>query len=132
MKIVSNHYDKLHATECDYGEPVIEASRMIVPTRKLGIIPGHPLNPTNETIFLPECHLVFEKVKKSVRELYDNIEEPPGTGNFRAARTPRIVVDGPFPNVNEPVTLFFIEGAMVESSAWVNWEIESVSLYIEV
>jgi hypothetical protein len=79
MTVVSNHFDLLYFTNCNFDRPLIRDSQIVIPTRQLGLLPGHPLNPQNEIIFLSKSYLIFEGVKSSVRQLTGYIEEPPGS-----------------------------------------------------
>ena len=133
MTIIQNNFDQLYTIASDFDRPIALDDKMVIPTRNLGIIPGHPLNPSpQETIFIPNCCLVFEGVKKSVRELWHYVAEPAESGHFKAVEPSISIVDGPFSDITEPVQSFFIEGVMLVPHAWVSWEIESVSFYLEL
>ncbi|MEZ2318295.1 MAG: hypothetical protein ACBR15_04705 [Microcoleus sp.] len=133
MTIIQNNFDKLYTIASDYEQPIALDDKMVIPTRNLGIIPGHPLNPTpTETIFIPKCYLVFEGVKKSIRELWHYVAEPAESGHFKTVESSIAIVDGPFSDIVEPVQSFLIEGVMLVPHAWVSWEIESVSFYLEL
>ena len=133
MTIIQNNFDKLYTIASDYEQAIALDDKMVIPTRNLGVIPGHPLNPTPaETIFIPKCYLVFEKVKKSIRELWHYVAEPAESGHFKTVESSIAIVDGPFPDIDEPVESFLIEGVMLVPHAWVSWEIESVSFYLEL
>lgn len=108
MTIIQNNFDKLYTIASDYDPPIALDDKMVIPTRNLGIIPGHPLNPSpQETIFIPKCCLVFKGVKKSVRELWHYVAIPPESGHFKAVEPSILIVDGPFPDITEPVESFF-------------------------
>ena len=131
MNIISNHFDLLHFTECIFEKPVIIGAKIIIPTHQIGLLPSHPLNQTSELIFLPQCCLIFEQVKKSVRQLTGYVEESPGSGEFKPSPDlKRTVIDDSFPIVDEPVNLFEIEGIFQNPLEWVDWEIESVAFYL--
>ena len=133
MTIIQNNFDKLYTIASDYEQAIVVDDKMVIPTRNLGVIPGHPLNPTPaETIFISECYLVFEGVKKSIRELWHYVAEPSESGHFKTVESSITIVDGPFPDIDEPVESFLIEGVMLVPHAWVSWEIESVSFYLEM
>jgi hypothetical protein len=133
MTIIQNNFDKLYTIASDLEPPIVVGNKIVIPARNLGLIPGHPLNPApQETIFIPKCYLVFEKVKKSIRELWHYVADPPESGHFRTVEPSSSIDDGPFPELGEPVESFLIEGVMLVPHAWVSWEIESVSFYLEV
>lgn len=133
MTIIQNNFDKLYTIASDFDAPIVVDNKIAIPTRNLGIIPGHPLNPSpQETIFIPKCCLVFEGVKKSVRELWHYVANPPESGHFKASETSISIVDGPFADLGEPVESFLIEGVMLVPHAWVSWDIESVSFHLEL
>jgi hypothetical protein len=61
----NDQFEQLYTITTDFDPPIVVHNKMVSPTRNLGIIPGHPLNPSpQETIFIPKCCLVFEGVKK--------------------------------------------------------------------
>lgn len=131
MTLINNHFDLLYFTNCNLEKPLIYDAKIVVPTRQLGLLPGHPLNPNREMIFLSKSYLIFDKVKKSVRHLTGYVEEPPGSHNFKPLEeNSKIVIDDNFPALNEPVNLYGLEGAFEEPLEWVDWEIESASFYL--
>ncbi|MCU0541570.1 MAG: hypothetical protein MUE44_05195 [Oscillatoriaceae cyanobacterium Prado104] len=133
MTIIQKNFDKLYTIASDVAPPIVVDNKMVIPARNLGAIPGHPLNPApQETIFIPKCYLVFEGVKKSIRELWHYVADPPESGHFKTVEPSSSIVDGPFPELGEPVESFLIEGVMLFPHAWVSWEIESVSFYLEL
>ena len=77
MTVISNHFDLLYFTNCNFDRPLIRDSKIVIPTRKLGLLPNHPLNPQNEIIFLPKSYLIFDGVKTSVRQLTGYVKSLP-------------------------------------------------------
>ena len=131
MTIISNHFDLLYFTNCNLERPLIHDSKIVIPTRHLGLLPGYPLNPQNEIIFLSKSYLIFEGVKTSVRQLTGYVEEPPGSNHFKPLEeNSRTVIDDDFPEVAKTVNLFGLEGAFEDPLEWVDWEIESASFYL--
>ena len=131
MTLISNHFDLLYFTNCNLEKPLIYDAKIVIPNSQLGLLPGHPLNPDREMIFLSKSYLIFDKVKKSVRQLTGYVEDPPGSHNFKPLEeNSKIVIDDNFPDINEPVNLFGLEGAFEEPLEWVDWEIESASFYL--
>lgn len=131
MTVISNHFDLLYFTNCNLDRPLIRDSKIVIPTRQLGLLPNHPLNPQNEITFLPKSYLIFEGVKTSVRQLTGYVEEPPGSHDFKPLeKTSRTVIDDDFPNVGKTVSLFGLEGIFENPLEWVDWEIESASFYL--
>lgn len=131
MTLISNHFDLLYFTNCNLEKPLIYDAKIVIPNRQLGLLPGHPLNPDLEMIFLSKSYLIFDKVKKSVRQLTGYVEDPPGSHNFKPLEeNSKIVIDDNFPDISEPVNLFGLEGAFEEPLEWVDWEIESASFYL--
>lgn len=160
MTIVSNYFNYLHFTECKFEQPCIEKTtikpyynghhaqhnlgflsntspmvraKIVIPTHQLGLLPGHPLNKTDELIFWENCNLIFDGVKKSVRQQTEYIEDSPGSNQFKPCEAKkRTVLEDSLSSVDEPVTLFELEGIFNNPLEWVDWEIESVSFYLEV
>lgn len=161
MTIIGNFFDYLHFTDCKFEQPSIERkltimnqhnnrfsqynsglmtntssmrrTKIVIPTHQLGILPGHPLNTTDKLIFRENCNLIFDGVKKSVRQQTGYVEDSPGSNQFKPCEAKkRTVIDDSFPSVDEPVTLFELEGIFNNPLEWVDWEIESVSFYLEV
>lgn len=131
MTLINNHFDLLYFTNCNLEKPLIDDAKIVIPNRQLGLLPGHPLNPDREMIFLSKSYLIFDQVKKSVRQLTGYVEDPPGSHNFKPLEENyKIVIDDNFPDINEPVNLFGLEGAFEEPLEWVDWEIESASFYL--
>ena len=56
MTLISNHFDLLYFTNCNLDRPLIRDSKIVIPTRQLGLLPNHPLNPQNEITFLPKSN----------------------------------------------------------------------------
>ncbi|MDP8935042.1 MAG: hypothetical protein M3N42_13110, partial [Cyanobacteriota bacterium] len=75
MTVISNHFDLLYFTNCNLDRPLIRDSKIVIPTRQLGLLPNHSLNPQNEITFLPKSYLIFDGVKTSVRQLTGYVEE---------------------------------------------------------
>ena len=146
METLINYFDCLHFTECDLegwslqktitfkqGEGFrFDQWQLLIETRNIGILPAHPLNPKDELIFWQKCLCIFTGVKKSVLQSAEYVEDPPGSKNYVPPKNqPPNVIEDSFP-VNEPVTLFELEGIYKNPLAWVDWEIESVSFALQV
>lgn len=127
MTAIKDYFDLLYFTNCSFDTPLIIGSKVIIPTRQLGLLPSHPLNPKSEIHFLPESYLVFNGVKSSVRQLTKYVEETPGSHHFKPLQERRTIIDDDFPSVSKTVSLFELEGAFDNPLEWVDWEIESVS-----
>lgn len=131
MNVISNHFDLVHFTECEFEKPVIFGEKIMIPTHNIGLLPSHPLNQSSEVIFLQSCCLIFEGVKKSVRHLTGYVEETPGSNKFiPCEEMQRTIIDDKFTSVDEPVTLYELEGVFKNPLEWVDWEIESASFYL--
>ncbi|MFM6399590.1 hypothetical protein [Planktothrix sp.] len=131
MTLIKNHFDLLYFTNCNFYIPLILDSKIVIPTRQLGLLPSHPLNPKNEINFLPASYLIFDGVKSSVRQLTGYVEETPGSHHFKPLQeNPRIVINDDFLDVSKTVSLFGLEGAFDDPLEWVDWEIESASFYL--
>lgn len=174
MTIISNYFDYLHFTECEFEsfeipndgrekihnarnneikdyefenskirnpysslnnqqKYIIIGAEIVIVTRQIGILPGHPLNKTDDVIFLPQCNLIFNGVKSSVRHVTRYVEELPGANKFKPEEAQKeTVTDVIFLTFDRPVTLFEIEGIFKNPLRWVDWEIESISFGLEV
>lgn len=131
MTLISAHFEQLYFANCNLEKPLIYNSKIIIPTRQLGLLPDHPLNTNQEMIFLSKAYLIFDGVKKSVRQLTGYIESSPDSRHFKPLEeNSRIVVDDDFPDFNGNVSLFGLEGVFDEPLEWVDWEIESASFYL--
>jgi hypothetical protein len=108
----------------------IDEFGIVIEIHNLGVFPPHALNPPKEGMFLPQCRLVFEGVKKSERVIYEYLtdEKTPGI------KPSYVVVDGPFSNPLEenPSATYSLEGILKKPLAWVDWTIESNSFYLEI
>jgi len=146
MKAIANYFDYLFFTECYLGDwslqknLVFQAKKgfmfkdwcLLIPINNLGILPGHPLNDRDEIIYLPKCLLIFDGVKKSLLQITEYVENPPGSNNFLPPNNqPPTVIEDSFMS-DRPVTLFEIEGIYMHQLAWIDWEIESASFSLEV
>jgi len=61
--------------------------------------------------FWENCNLIFDGVKKSVRQQTEYIEDSPGYNQFKPCEAKkRTVLEDSLPSVDEPVTLFELEG----------------------
>ncbi|MBD1927911.1 hypothetical protein H6F74_16910 [Trichocoleus sp. FACHB-90] len=114
--------------------PIIMCSKIVILTHKIGILPGHTLNTTDDVIFLPECNLIFEGVKRWVRHETRYVEELSGSNRFQPKETRQETVPDDLFSIfaPPPVTLFEIEGIFKNPLRWVDWEIESISFGLEV
>jgi hypothetical protein len=131
MTMISNHFDLLYFTNCNFDRHLIRDSKIVISTSQLGLLPSHPLNPQNEIIFLPKSYLIFDGVKSSVRQLTGYVEETPGSHHFKPLQeNTRTVINDDFPDVSKTVSLFGLEGAFDDPLEWVDWEIESASFYL--
>lgn len=131
MTVISNHFDLLYFTNCNFERPLIRDSKIVIPTRQLGLLPNHPLNSQNEITFLPKSYLIFDGVKTSVRQLTGYVETPSGSNHFKTIEeNARTVIDDDFPDVGKTVSLFGLEGVFEDPLEWVDWEIESISFYL--
>ena len=74
-----------------------------------------------------KCYLV-----EDIRELWHYFAEPHESGDFQAGEPSILILDGAFSDITEPVESFFREGVMLVPHAWVSWDIESVSFYLEL
>ncbi|HAG81739.1 MAG TPA: hypothetical protein DCL61_11360 [Cyanobacteria bacterium UBA12227] len=130
MTIINGYFDELEFWDsCYFGKPIIKDNKLVIPVRNLGIYETHPLNNTDELIVLQECKLVFCDVQKSERIVYEYLGEPKSGQGFKPSYK---VNDGLFMKTAEPITTFFLEGVWEDPPAYVTWEINSVSFYLEV
>ena len=130
MNVISNHFDLVHFTECEFEKPVIFGGKIMIPTHNIGLLPSHPLNQSSEVIFLQSCCLIFEGVKKSVRNLTGYVEETPGSNKFiPCEEMQRTIIDDRFTQ-GKAVSLYELEGVFKNPLEWVDWEIESASFYL--
>ncbi len=74
-----------------------------------------------------KCYLV-----EDIHELWHYLAERHESGHFKAVEPSILILDGAFPDITEPVESFFREGVMLVPHAWVSWDIESVSFYLEL
>lgn len=131
MTIISNHFNLIYFTNCNLEKPLISESKIVIPVRELGLLPGHPLNSKGDMIFLEKSYLIFDEVKKSIRELTGYVEYPLGSHHFKPVEsTPKIIIDDNFIVVNKPGNIFGLEGVLEDTLEWVDWEIESASFYL--
>jgi hypothetical protein len=133
MTLISNHFEALYFTDCNFDRPLTFESRIIIPTRQLGVIPGHPLNPTEQMIFLSQCYLIFAGVKKSTLQLTGYIENPPGSHHFTPQENPTRIISQEFtPELaqQQNLTLFTLEGVFDNPLEWADWEIESLNFFL--
>lgn len=122
------YYDYYDFFECRLQPLSIEGSRMTVTIHNLGLMPNHPLNPSDGLLYLEDCKVVFKGVVRSERAVFEYIGDPM-QGRFRAERK---VSDGLFPSNDEANLTFNLEGILEEPMSWVNWRIECVSFHLEV
>lgn len=131
MAVISKNFDLIYFSNCNLEKPLISESKIVIPAREIGLLPGHPLNPNRDMIFLAKSYLIFDGVQKSVRQLTGYVEDPPGSHHYKPLEdNSKIVIDENFYPVSQPVNLFGLEGAFEEPLEWVDWEIESVSFYL--
>jgi hypothetical protein len=152
MTKIHNYFDYLHFTECHIlgfkweqkKEPRFnrnsfsyhEVSNLLIRIKNLGILQGHPLNPSrNESsiIFWPKrCTCIFKEVKTSILQMNTYCEDPPGSQQFvpDLNQTPQEIQD--VFSADEPVNEFFIEGLYQNPVAWVDWNIESRFFALEI
>ncbi len=43
MTLISAHFEQLYFANCNLEKPLIYNSKIIIPTRQLGLLPDHPL-----------------------------------------------------------------------------------------
>jgi len=133
MTLISNHFEALYFTDCNFDRPLIFDSRIIIPTRQLGVIPGHPLNPTDQMLFLSQCYLIFAGVKKSILQLTGYLENPPDSHHFIPQENQTRIISQeftPVPTDQQNLTLFTLEGVFNHPLEWADWEIESLSFFL--
>ena len=96
MKAIANYFDYLFFTECYLEDWSLQKNLvfqpkngflfkdwcLLIPINNLGILPSHPLNDRDEIIYLPKCLLIFDGVKKSLLQITEYVENPPGSNNF--------------------------------------------------
>lgn len=146
MKTIANYFDYLFFSECYLEDWSLQKNLvfqlekgfmfkdwcLLIPINNLGILPGHPLNSQDEMIFIPKSLLIFDGVERSVLQIIEYVEKPPGSNNFVPPNNrPPTVIEDSFV-IDRPVTLFEIEGIYQKQLAWIDWEIESASFSLEV
>lgn len=130
MRRIVGHFKGLNFSDgVDLEEVSIEDDKIVLEVSNVGVLPKHPLNTGHKMQeHLGRCRLIFEGVKSSRRVLYEYAVDP-WHDDFKA---PRTIIDGPFREVGEPVTLFGFECVSTQPPAWVDWEIESVTFILEI
>ncbi|GEM_PF-1314738 len=128
--IVNGYFDEIELWDTAYfGNPIITDNTIIIPTRNITLYEGHPLNHTGNRMLLPEGKLCFSGVRRSERDIAEYIGDPKSGKGFKPAYK---IIDGLFTKVDRPVTNFWIEGISENPSAWITWEIESVSFCLKI
>jgi hypothetical protein len=128
--IVEGYFDRLFLTDSTFGEPQIVGQRLAIPFRGLGLMPGHPLNTTNQVSYLPQGRLVFDRVRSSQRTISEYLRSP-SENAFKPERT--VITDGPFPPVTEPLRRFELEGVSERPPGWIaEWTIEAALFQLEI
>jgi hypothetical protein len=114
--------------ECRLQPPLIDGARLIICIHNIGIMPEHPLNSSDHLLYLKDCQMVFEGVSRSERKVYEYIGDAM-LGQFKSEKK---VTDGQFPPNKKADLTFRLEGILAKPMAWVDWEVECVSFYLEV
>lgn len=126
----ANSYEFIHFFDCFLKPPQIHLNKIIIPAQNIGVFPGHPLNSSSKPIFLDNCLLIFDKVSKSKRTIYEYIGDPACDG-FKPAKTIIDILQSPEPPGNETRVLH-LEGVLEEPFSWVDWTIECKNFIFEI
>lgn len=132
---IGSHIDDIHFFDCDFEEIRFGNTNIVILATNVGLMPGHPLNPgikyDDPPVWLPKAVFVFDGVKSSKRMVYEYAEN--AVSSEDGFKSKYEVVDGPFNQPYQPLTLFTLEGVLKNPHAWVAaWEIEAVSFSLQM
>ena len=129
--IVSGFFEKIFTEDCNFGDPKIDGSRVVICVRNAGVISGHPLynQAVSDAIqYFPNSHFIFEGVAASIRDVSE-YEVNQRVNRFKPTR---VIDDGPFPTVSTPKKPFRFVGILDSPKAWTDWTILAASFSLEV
>ena|SRR2546423_10324517 len=129
--LVKGYFGKIFTEDCDLSNPKIDASKLVICVRNIGVISGHPLHDkrTSKAIkYFNSGHLIFEGVEASMREIAE-YEISPKVNKFKPKRS---IQDGPFPEVTGPTEVFRFMGVLDSPRAWTDWTVVAISFSLEI
>lgn len=129
--VIDNCFDELEFWDTGYlCQPTITVDKIVIPVNDIRVYEEHPLNNTGKPMILHNGKLVFSKVSKSERIVYEYVVDTEGKATKH--KQEKKFVDGPFAAVKDPVKTFVVEGVMKSPYVLINWQIECASFCLKV
>lgn len=128
MKEVQCNFYEIDFYDSFLSEPHIVDNTMTIEARDVILLAGLLFKPKMIVTPISECVLYFEGVQRSEKKIYEYVGNP-ADGRFAE---PYTLFDGPFPQTNNEVEHFEMEGVIMQPKAWVAWNIEAASFCLRV
>ena len=117
-------FEYLDFTYSSFGKPEIKSATIRVPVRDFLVVTG--FTGYEHDVFYKRGVLAFTNVFRSQRRLFELVA--PGSKEFKPSYT---ITDGPFPEVNQKLFLFYLGGPMDDPPGWIEWYILAPSVQVE-